>query len=172
MVLLSARTRDHLRVLFTAPSVAEAERLLIEGCSENLPLVGDPTPLSLERVRFAVLRLSGGDLTRLAEAIRVAQTDWRDVLVAAGFGETSQAHTTWQPRRLDPAIVADWAAGSAVLGIAFALGESVEVTWGPAVGQVGTVVGIASLEPQARYLVSITPDTRDEVYESSLRRAG
>jgi hypothetical protein len=40
----------------------------------------------MERVRFAVLKLSGGDLEKLRKAIKLAQTDWRDLLMAAGFG--------------------------------------------------------------------------------------
>ena len=48
----------------------------------------------LERVRFAVLKISNGDIGELREAVRHAQIDWRDVLVAAGFGERL-AHREW-----------------------------------------------------------------------------
>jgi len=29
------------------------------------------------------------------DAIRLAETDWRDALMAAGFGEDLQAHIAW-----------------------------------------------------------------------------
>ena len=104
MVPLSPATTVHIDALFAPGDVAEASRLLAEGCAESLPLIGAPaTPLTLERIRFGVLRLSHGDLARLREAIVVAQTDWRDVLVAAGFGHGVEEHLRWQPRARDAA---------------------------------------------------------------------
>jgi hypothetical protein len=48
-------------------------------------------------VRFAALKLSEGRLDRLEEAIKLAQTDWRDLLVAAGFAHDVEAHLNWLP---------------------------------------------------------------------------
>ena len=42
------------------------------------------TAQSLERIRYAVLKLSHGDLAELRKAVETPQIDWRDVLVAAG----------------------------------------------------------------------------------------
>jgi hypothetical protein len=51
----------------------------------------------LERYRYAALKLSGGDLGRLRQAIELAKSDWRDLLVAAGFAENVRAHKNWNP---------------------------------------------------------------------------
>lgn len=79
---------------------AEAERgqvidLLALECGANLPFCDRSTGKQLERIRFAALKLSEGDLDKLREAVRIAQSDWRDVLVAAGFGHSLGAHRTW-----------------------------------------------------------------------------
>jgi len=55
------------------------------------------TAQSLERIRYAVLKLSHGDLAELRKAVESAQIDWRDVLVAAGFGNDVRAHGAWFP---------------------------------------------------------------------------
>lgn len=50
---------------------------------------------ALERIRCAVLKLSEGSIEKMREAIRVANEDWRDVLVVAGFGHRVLAHLEW-----------------------------------------------------------------------------
>jgi hypothetical protein len=99
MVKLTALTKRHVAALFAPAEVAEAEQLLACECAENLPLVADPSPEGLERLRFAAIRLSDGALPRLREAIALAKTDWRDLLVAADFADDGQAHRTRRPRR-------------------------------------------------------------------------
>ena len=101
MTPLSAQTKAHVVTLFAGGDVGEAERLLAEECGENLPLVGSTKPTLLERIRFAAIKMSEGDLTKLQTAIRVAQQDWRDLLVAAGFAHRVDAHERWHPRRGD-----------------------------------------------------------------------
>jgi hypothetical protein len=103
MVELSPLTKQHLAALFVPADVSEAEQLLARECAENLPLVSNPTPGGLERLRFAALRLSDGNLHRLRDAIALAKTDWRDLLVAADFAEDVHAHQSWHPRRSEPA---------------------------------------------------------------------
>ena len=125
MVALSPATSDRLCRLFRPEHTAAAERLLREGCADNLPLIPAPvTPASLERLRFAAIRVSGGDLTRLREAIRIAQVDWRDLLVAAGFGHDTRAHESWEPRALDGETSERWKT-SPVPGVAFRPGDRV-----------------------------------------------
>jgi hypothetical protein len=104
MIELSAGTEQRLDAIFSAADSPEARRLLEEECAENLPLLAVPaTPQSLERIRFATLRLSDGDLEKLRYAVNVAKRDWRDVLVAAGFGHSIREHERWQPEpRRDP----------------------------------------------------------------------
>ena len=53
----------------------------------------------MDRFRFAVLKLSGGDLDKFDSAIQLAKTDWRDLLMAAGFGENLTAHESWLPKK-------------------------------------------------------------------------
>src|SRR5215471_12768684 len=109
MVELSERTASHVRLLFSADHVADAIRLLREECADKLPIVGSTsTPSSLERIRFAALRLSGGDIGRLRYAIELANADWRDLLVAAEFADDVHAHETWQPMLLDAATIKRW----------------------------------------------------------------
>jgi hypothetical protein len=99
MVDLSPLTRQHVAALFAAADVPQAEQLLAHECAENLPLVRDPTPEGLERLRFAAIRVSEGALPRLRDAIALAKIDWRDLLVAAGFAHDVTAHRTWRPGR-------------------------------------------------------------------------
>lgn len=97
-VILSERTTSRLERVFRNPRDREqAIRLLERECSDNLPLWNATTPVGLERVRFAVLKISGGDLTALAGAVAQARVDWRDALVAAGFADDVEAHLAWHP---------------------------------------------------------------------------
>ncbi|MEX1294859.1 MAG: hypothetical protein AB1Z67_01680 [Candidatus Limnocylindrales bacterium] len=70
---------------------ADAERVL--AALQALP--GLPGPALGERVGAAVVKLADGDVGRLEQQLREARTDWRDVLVAAGFEKRD-----W-PERLD-----------------------------------------------------------------------
>jgi hypothetical protein len=155
MVELSPATTARLHRLFHPEHRADAVRLLSEGCAENLPLIQTPvTPVSLERLRFAAIRVSGGDLLRLREAIRIAQVDWRDLLVAADFAADTRAHERWEPRVLDDAVAERWKT-ERLAGVAFRPGDRVAVLWGPARGRKGTVSGLIGLEPEARYVVTL-----------------
>ena len=44
---------------------------------------------------FAVLKLATEGDTGLDTAIELAKTDWRDLLMSAGFGEDINAHEKW-----------------------------------------------------------------------------
>lgn len=71
--------------------------MLDEQCGNNLAF---PTRLdahALERYRFAALKLSGGDLEKLRQAVTLAKLDWRDLLMAADFGHDIHAHERWLP---------------------------------------------------------------------------
>jgi hypothetical protein len=98
VINLSPLTRRHVEALFPPEDVAPAERLLAEECAEALPAIAKPaTPDSLERIRFAALRVSGGSLPRLREAIALARLDWRDLLMEADFADDPDAHRSWRP---------------------------------------------------------------------------
>ncbi len=53
------------------------------------------TPQQMERIRYAVLRLATEKSLSLESAIKLATTDWRDLLCAAGFGNERDAHEKW-----------------------------------------------------------------------------
>jgi hypothetical protein len=94
---LTDATRARVNALFEPAAQAAAAWLLEHECGTNLPGCDDADGEALERVRFAALKLSGGDPARLREAVAQAQTDWRDVLVAAGFAESTTSHLDWNP---------------------------------------------------------------------------
>lgn len=62
-------------------------------CGVNLNLTGAET----ERVRTAVLKLSAGGLMAFRAAVQLAKTDWRKLLVSAGFSQDLRAHESWWP---------------------------------------------------------------------------
>ena len=86
-------------MLFAEAERERAARLLITDCGNNLPFYERADEKDLERVRFAALKLSNGDLVELEAAIRLAQVDWRDLLLAAGFGHDVRAHESWFPEQ-------------------------------------------------------------------------
>lgn len=94
---LTPETQRRLEILF-APEQREAARVKLEtDCANNLPFCEKLDPVGLERIRFAVLKLSAGGLANLAREIAQAQCDWRDTLMAAGFGHDVNAHQRWFP---------------------------------------------------------------------------
>ena len=88
MTALSDAAKDRIRALYAAADVPEAERLMADFARE-MPPFGD-------RIPFAAIKLGGGDLGRLREAIQLGRTDWRDLLVAAGFADDVHAHERWR----------------------------------------------------------------------------
>ena len=71
--------------------------MLRDECGNNLPFMKNKDEIALERLRFAAIKLSKGDLNKLLDAVVLAQTDWRDLLVAAGFAGDVRAHQSWLP---------------------------------------------------------------------------
>lgn len=94
-VELSAQTIRRLELLFPPTAREEARRLLTYECGSNLPFSKSSTPQSLERVRFAAIKVSDGQIEKLKKAVDLAKTDWRDLLVDAGFAHDPEAHRTW-----------------------------------------------------------------------------
>ena len=45
-----------------------------------------PNTTEYERIFLAIIKLSEGNLVKFQKAFDLAKEDWRDVLVAAGFG--------------------------------------------------------------------------------------
>ena len=89
---LSARVRQLVDEIFGgAAAAAVCPRLAAAGGSVRM------TDAGYERCRIAVLKLSGGDMDALERALVLFETDYRDLLMAAGFGHDTRAHLRWQP---------------------------------------------------------------------------
>lgn len=86
-----------MHCLFSGQHRDAVEKYLLETCGDNLPGVGPDYLQLAERIRFAVLKLSEGDLKKLQAAIEGATVDWRDTLVAADFAADQSVHLAWKP---------------------------------------------------------------------------
>lgn len=96
---LSAETEIRVLLSFHREDVAEVRRILRDECGNNLPFCENSDSLQLERVRFAALKLSEGDKGKFHRAVQLAQQDWRDLLIAAGFADDTEAYQSWVPTR-------------------------------------------------------------------------
>jgi len=87
-VFLDDATRNHVRTT------------LIHKCGNNVPFCEDSSPEEMERIRFSVLKLSKGDINKFHEAVELANIDWRDLFMPAGFGHDTEAHMKWYENRI------------------------------------------------------------------------
>ncbi len=87
--------QNHIMRLFPLEEQEEVAHLLQEDCSIVLCFAEDAPSEFFERVQCAALKLSEGRIDKLYDAIALAQTDWRDLLVSAGFAEDPLAHKDW-----------------------------------------------------------------------------
>ena len=94
MTPLSSLTQRLVQKIFPN-NIEEVSRILEEECGQNLPFLEKATPETLQRFRFAALKLGAGDMEKFLRAIQIAKQDWRDLLVGAGFGSDLEAHETW-----------------------------------------------------------------------------
>ena len=82
--LLSPDTQRRLAEVFPeTESRRAAAEMLAHECGNNLPFLEKLDAHALERWRFAALKLSGGDLAKLRQAVELAKHDWRDLLMTA-----------------------------------------------------------------------------------------
>lgn len=95
MLELSEGTKTRIAKLFPPEHRAMVEIVLREECGNNLPFCEDCDMYQMERTRFAALKVSGGDMDKLLDAVALAQRDSRDLLMAAGFGHDVHAHERW-----------------------------------------------------------------------------
>jgi len=49
----------------------------------------------MERLRFAAIKVSKGEMSVFREAMDLAKLDWRDLLVWAGFANDIHEHRKW-----------------------------------------------------------------------------
>lgn len=92
---LSRESEKRLVLLFPRTQHDLVRATLLEKCGSMLPGLESVNDVTIDRYRFAVLKLSNGNIDKLNKAILLAQTDCRDLLVAAGFGENLTAHESW-----------------------------------------------------------------------------
>jgi hypothetical protein len=157
---LSPTTRQHLDALFGVDDRSAAEQALL-GWSEDS-----------ERLRFAALRLSHGDLRALDDAVTLGRTDWRDLLVAADFADDIHAHEQWVPRRLTAALADHWRSGGTLEGVRFRAGSRVQVRRGALVGGVGLVETLDQLEPEPTYTIRLDSGRQLALRQLDLQAAG
>jgi hypothetical protein len=96
---LSKRTENLLNAFFPESLRGEAKDLIETMCGDNLPFCENSRSEEIERIRFSAIRISEGKLDKLCDAIELAQTDWRDLLMAAGFGQDPEEHNKWYKDR-------------------------------------------------------------------------
>ena len=58
--------------------------------------------VTFERLRFAALKESRGDIEVLKEAIALGKVDFRDLLRCAGFAWDPMKHQAWLPKAMGP----------------------------------------------------------------------
>ncbi len=96
---VSQQTEERIALLFPLDwQRALFRTILFEQCGHNLPFMKDPSEAALERLQFAALKLSDGNLEKLDRAVALAKRDWRDLLMAAGFGQVD-SHKSWTPEQ-------------------------------------------------------------------------
>jgi hypothetical protein len=95
---MTLETKRRLELLFRPADQAQAIRWLETRCSRDIPGFPNPDEQQLERLHFAALRLSDGDLAALKRSVELAHVDFRDLLTGAGFGSL-HTHETWLPSK-------------------------------------------------------------------------
>lgn len=93
---LSPHTKQLIDSLFSPTEAVEASQWVEQECGNNLPFCKDYDEHKMERIRFAALKLSQGNMHKLLKAIDMARRDWRDLLMAADFGNDLSAHENGQ----------------------------------------------------------------------------
>ncbi len=102
---LSEKTQTLVEKLFPQSDRQRVANLLKNECGNNLPLLETYNLVQLERFQFAALKLSAGNLGKLEQQIRIAKSDWRDLLVSAGFGNDVEAHNKWGSVAIRPNLI-------------------------------------------------------------------
>jgi hypothetical protein len=97
---ITADTRRLVEREFACEHWDVVHGLLANKCATNLPLLGDAPREAIERIQFAVVKLCNGKFEELERHIAIANIDWRDTLVAAGFGHSIRAHRSWFNERM------------------------------------------------------------------------
>ena len=79
---MKRRISDSVRLHFKNFNPDVTRRMIEILESASFPRPGD----NIERIQISVIILSKGDFHAFSEILKVAQEDWRDVVVGAGLG--------------------------------------------------------------------------------------
>ncbi len=93
--ILSPHTKQLVEIIFSPKDAVEASQRLEQEYGDNLPFCKGYNEYKMERIRFAAIKLSQGNIPKLIKAIGLARRDWRDLLMAAEFGQQLDAHEIW-----------------------------------------------------------------------------
>ncbi|MBE2991572.1 hypothetical protein IFR23_06030 [Sphingomonas sp. CFBP 13603] len=89
---ITLRTHHVLRAVFPPNLWERVETTLVIDCGPEQVHSRDIDGEAMERIWLAILKLSDGSITAFENAVLLAQIDWRDVLLGAGFGSDLEAH--------------------------------------------------------------------------------
>jgi hypothetical protein len=89
---LTPATEERLGVMFPGQDQSKAREII-----SWMPSYFSKDSVALERFRFALLKLSNGDIGALEEWKDALRADYRDVLIEAGFANDVHAHSAWFP---------------------------------------------------------------------------
>lgn len=94
MIKLSDKTIQLIKILYTSENHQQRVTTVLENeCADDIPFCENETPEGMERIRFAVLRLDKEE-GEFDVGMKLAKIDWRDLFMAAGFGEP-KTHLEW-----------------------------------------------------------------------------
>ena len=97
---LTDRTIEAIEVLFSTEEHKSVKELLLSDCSNSVAGCSSWKQENLERLWLSVLKISSGNMEQLYSAIALAQTDYRDLFMSAGFGHDVKAHKKWVPQNV------------------------------------------------------------------------
>ncbi len=81
---LHSRILERIYADFSGGDVDAAIQKLVT--TRAFPMIAKDWP----RLQMAILEVARGDVSRLDDALQLAETDWRDVLMEAGMAETTE----------------------------------------------------------------------------------
>ncbi|MBP9855672.1 MAG: hypothetical protein KBD53_12455 [Candidatus Omnitrophica bacterium] len=100
MLPLSKKTEKLIEKLFDSDEERQRiSKILINKCGNNVPFCEKSTPEEIERIRFAVLKVTSEE-GKFEEWVKLACLDWRDIFIAAGFANDIKVHQWWADRVL------------------------------------------------------------------------
>ena len=100
-IALSSRTIKLVELFFKVEDQELIKDILINEGGNNIPFCENTTPERSERIRFSIIKISGGDLGLFDEALAQAKRDWRDLFFEAGFGKPGE-HIDWYNKIIGP----------------------------------------------------------------------